>query len=99
MATDTAVEITHYRHWWRSLGRSEATLDTYTGFVRRFLRDTGLEVAEVTREALETHLAVRRTKVKPSSLVTEIRAYRSFFAWWAEEEEAANPAARLRFPK
>src|SRR5947207_10666950 len=64
----TAAEISHCRHWWRAQGRSELTLATYAYFVERFLRETGLSVSEVTREALEAHLAQRRTEVKPSSV-------------------------------
>jgi hypothetical protein len=89
-ALHMSIEVTHYKHWWRAQGLSELTLKTYTYFVERYLRETGHEIHEVTREQLEEHLAKRRPLVKPSSLSTEVRAYKSFWAWWAEEEDVEN---------
>jgi len=92
-------EIAHFAADWKLQGRSDKTLASYTGHVRRFLDRTGLEPTEVTRTVLETHLAERRAEVAPASLATEVRALRAFFSWWSADEEVANPAAKIKIPK
>jgi site-specific recombinase XerD len=89
----------HFAADWRAQGRSSKTLASYARHVRRFLDRNNLRAAEVTREALEAYLAVRRAEVQPASPATEVRALRAFFSWYSADEEVPNAAAKIRIPK
>ena len=51
---------------------------------------------QATHADLLTHLAERSEVVSAAGLQIEVRAFRAFFSWYAEQYECTNPAARLK---
>jgi site-specific recombinase XerD len=87
--------ITAFLAHWGTLGHASDTGRMYA----RCLERLAVPFAEITPLDLTEHLARRRETVSPASIAIEVRAFRAFFAWYADVYETPNPARALRTPK
>jgi site-specific recombinase XerD len=78
----------------RLRGFADSTIYTYTSLLKR----VDFELPGTIRDA-KAWLGVRRQSVSAASLCCDVRALKSYSAWWADEHGEADPLAALRHPK
>jgi integrase len=87
-------ELMAYADDLRIRGFAETTITTYTFLLNK----VDFELPGTLRDA-KSWLAKRRQTVSAASLCVDVRAMKSYSAWWAEEWGETDPLAELRHPK
>ena len=87
-------ELMAYADDLRFRGFAESTIYTYTQLLKR----VDIELPGTIRDA-KAWLGLRRQSVSAASLCCDVRALKSYSAWWAEEHGEADPLAAPRHPK
>jgi site-specific recombinase XerD len=78
----------------RLAGLSENTVAAYA----RLLNKAPFELPGDVR-TVRNYLAERSQTVKPQTVICEIRAFKRYAQWWADENSEENPLQGLRYPK
>lgn len=94
-----------YLRWCYSMERTPRTIMTYGEVIKRFARflaaqDLPRDFLLITPETITSYLvSMREASLKPSTLATNYRGLRAFYAWLEREEEITRtPFAKLREP-
>jgi site-specific recombinase XerD len=97
--------ISSFRLHLNAEGKSPKTVQTYVEAVQWFAgehlrgRAGRRDWADVTKEDVERWLSYLLEHYSDSYANNQYRALQQFFKWYADEEEAPNPMARLNPPK